>query len=71
MKDVLGNKYVKGAGTASTVVRTLDKIEKGEQFLVNNDPYYQHMPKNDPLAAAKYAAQMGGDHNDPSGCEIF
>ena len=71
MKDIIENKHIKRAGTVTTVVRTLDRMEKGEQILVKNNPYYTHMPKNDPIAATKYAAEMGGEHFEITKCSIF
>ncbi|KJV81510.1 hypothetical protein RHORCCE3_0700 [Rickettsia hoogstraalii str. RCCE3] len=45
-------------------------VQKCEAMQVANDPYYQHMPKNNAAAATIYAAKMGGENHDISGCEI-
>lgn len=48
----------------------LDFAQKAESVQVNTDPYYTHMPKNDPAAATLYASNMGREHHDNQ-CEIF
>lgn len=51
--------------------KVLSHIEKCEAAQVANNPYYQHMPKNDPAAATIYAAKMGGENNEPADCDIM
>jgi hypothetical protein len=57
-------KYVK------PVLKGMEIMQKGYDMQVKNDPYYQHMPKNNEIDAIKYSTQMGGEHNDIT-CEIF
>ena len=33
---------------------------------VSREPYYHHMPKDNPATATLYAAELGGEHHDIS-----
>jgi len=46
-------------------------MAKTEAMAVSREPYYHHMPKDNPATATLYAAELGGEHHDISKCDIM
>jgi hypothetical protein len=61
----------------SIVTASLGPIQKLESHRIANDPYWQNMPKDDPVAATLYSVKVGGESTfdpspgDPGGCNTF
>lgn len=51
--------------------KVLDHMQKCESMQNANDPYFQHMPKDDLNAAMRYSVKMGGEDHDIARCEIM
>ena len=62
MKDI--GKGIKGVRTVGALVKGLEVIQRGEQYNVDHNAYYDHMPKNSPEHATLYAMKMGGEDHD-------
>ena len=46
-------------------------MEKTQAMAVSREPYYHHMPKDNPATATLYAFELGGKHHDISKCDIL
>jgi hypothetical protein len=53
-----------GKFVASTALNPC--VVQHETYRTVNDPYYQHMPRDNAAEATLYAARLGGEDHEPS-----
>ncbi len=70
---------ISGAASCTNAAKGVAQVSKDPcinshiAYHGTNDPYIEHMPRNDVGAAVKYSSRMGGESHDIGGgnCEIM